>query len=139
MIYGHIALVGLAMVAFSANAAPVQFQAALSGASEAPATSSPGTGTLTGTLDPDTHAFNYTLNYTGLTGTATAAHIHGPAAAGANAPVLVPFASPAAGATGMVTLTDAQQAALMAGQTYANVHTAANPGGEIRGQIARVP
>jgi len=131
-------LAGLSALALSACAAPMQFQAALNGASESPRTNSAGTGTLTATLYPDTHAFSYTLNYSGLSGPATAAHVHGPAAPGANAGVMVPFPSPAAGATGMITLTEAQQATIVGGQAYTNVHTAANPGGEIRGQIARV-
>ena len=53
------------------------------------------------------------------------AHIHGPAAPGANAPVLVPFSSPGTSPIkGTATLTDAQEQDLMDGKTYANVHTA---------------
>ncbi len=114
------------------------FQSALSGAQEVPATASRGTGTMTATLYPDTRALNYTVEYAGLSGPATAAHIHGPAAMGANGPVAVPFATAATPIKGSATLTPAQEDALIAGQTYVNVHTAANPGGEIRGQIARV-
>lgn len=141
MNYKKTMLIGamLGLAGLSACAQPMDFQAALAAKQESPPTASAGTGTLTGRLYPDTHAFTYTLAYIGLTGPATAAHIHGPAVAGANAGVLVPFSSTASGATGTVTLTDAQQDALVAGKTYTNVHTAANPGGEIRGQIARVP
>ena len=64
-----------------------------------------------------------------------AAHIHGPAEPGANAPPVVPFANAASPISGTATLTDAQAADLMAGKYYVNVHTAANRGGEIRGQI----
>ena len=57
---------------------------------------------------------------------------------GANAGVLVPFSSPGTSPIkGTATLTDAQEQDLMDGKTYANVHTAANPGGEIRGQITK--
>jgi hypothetical protein len=63
------------------------------------------------------------------------AHFHGPAAAGANAGVVLPFANPASPIEGQATLTPAQAADLSAGKWYANVHTAANPGGEIRGQM----
>ena len=63
----------------------------------------------------------------------------GPAAAGANAGVAVPIGSnPASPSTGSVTLTDAQMKDLEAGNWYANVHTEANKGGEIRGQLMRV-
>jgi hypothetical protein len=66
-----------------------------------------------------------------------AAHIHGPAEPGANAPPVVPFANAASPITGTATLTDVQAADLAAGKWYVNVHTAANRGGEIRGQIVK--
>ena len=78
----------------------------------------------------------WTVNYSGLTGPATGAHFHGPAAISENAGVVVPLTgSLASPITGSATLTDAQAADLMAGKWYFNVHTAANPGGEIRGQV----
>jgi hypothetical protein len=53
-------------------------------------------------------------------------------------PIIVPLCGPChSPVSGMATLTAAQIAALKAGKTYANVHTAKNPGGEIRGQITR--
>jgi len=111
------------------------FAGALSGAQEVPATRSAGTGTVSAKIYPTTKAMTYRVEYAGLTGPATAAHFHGPAGPGANAGVIVPFAAAASPITGGATLTDAQLADVMAGKWYANVHTAANPGGEIRGQI----
>ncbi len=96
---------------------------------------STGKGAGTFTYDPATHALSYTVTYEGLTGPAVAAHIHGPAEPGANGPPVVPFANAATPITGTATLTDAQAADLAAGKWYVNVHTAANKGGEIRGQI----
>jgi CHRD domain len=96
---------------------------------------STGKGAGTFTYDPATHLLTYNVTYEGLTGPAAAAHIHGPADPGANAPPVVPFASAASPITGTATLTDAQAADLAAGKWYVNVHTAANRGGEIRGQI----
>jgi len=68
------------------------------------------------------------------------AHFHGPAAPGANAPpvVPVPAANLANPMTGTATLDDGQIADLKAGKWYFNIHTAANPGGEIRGQLPAV-
>ena len=96
---------------------------------------STGKGTGTFTYDPATHTLTYNVSYEGLTGPAVAAHIHGPADPGANGPPVVPFANAASPITGTATLTDAQAAELAAGKYYVNVHTAANKGGEIRGQI----
>ena len=88
------------------------------------------------TLNTATKELTYTLTFDNLTGPATAAHFHGPAAAGANAGVVVPLGNnPTSPIHGSKTLTDAQIADLEAGKWYVNVHTAANPGGEIRGQV----
>lgn len=96
---------------------------------------SSGKGAGTFSYDPGTHVLSYNVTYEGLSGPAAAAHIHGPAGPGENAPPVVPFANAASPITGTVTLTDAQAADLAAGKWYVNVHTAANRGGEIRGQI----
>jgi hypothetical protein len=100
-----------------------------------PGVTSGGKGTGSFTLDPMTKVLSYTVTYENLSGPAIAAHIHGPAAVGANAGVVVPFANAASPITGTATLTDAQIAELTAGMYYVNIHTAANKGGEIRGQI----
>ena len=78
----------------------------------------------------------WTVTYSGTTGPVTAGHFHGPAAAGANAGVVLPFTgSMASPIQGSATLTQAQVDQLKAGLWYVNLHTAANPGGEIRGQV----
>src|SRR6185295_1748531 len=78
----------------------------------------------------------WTVTYSGLSGPVTAGHFHGPAPAGANAGVVVPFTgSMASPIEGTATLTDAQMADLVAGKWYANLHTAASPGGEFHGQV----
>jgi hypothetical protein len=76
-------------------------------------------------------------SYSGLTGDATMAHFHGPAEPGKNAPVIVPFKQITTPFEGTATLTDAQAADFLAGRWYVNVHTAVNPGGEIRGQVTK--
>ena len=101
-----------------------------------PPTTSTGSGDVLATLDTATKKLSYTMTYMGLTGPATAAHFHGPPPLSANAGVAVPIGMPPADpATGTVTLTDAQMKDLEAGKWYANVHTEANKGGEIRGQM----
>ncbi len=128
---------GCAMLV-SACAQPVNLQTTLTGSQEVPRTASLGNGTVVAKLQPDTRALIYTIEYVGLTGPVTAAHIHGPAAAGANGPVMVPFVAGPSPIKGSATLTQAQVDALMAGQTYVNLHTAANPGGEVRGQMPAI-
>ncbi|GGP26589.1 CHRD domain-containing protein [Silvimonas amylolytica] len=126
----------LAFTASAALAAKLTYSATLNAASEVPPKESDGTGIVQVEYDTDSKVMNYTVNYSGLTGPATAAHFHGPAAAGVNAPPVVPLKgallSPIEGSA---TLTDEQAKELQGGQIYFNIHTAANPGGEIRGQL----
>jgi len=108
----------------------------LSGAQEVPPKPGSGAGTVVTSLNKETKTLRWTVTYSGLSGPVTAGHFHGPAPAGANAGVVVPFTgSMASPIEGTATLTDAQMADLVAGKWYANLHTAANPGGEIRGQV----
>ncbi|MET0543587.1 MAG: CHRD domain-containing protein [Variovorax sp.] len=113
----------------------VRLGGTLSGAQEVPAVNTAGTGTLEAVYDKSTRKLGYSVTYSGLTGPATAAHLHGPAAPGQNAGVAVPFANAANPIKGEATLTEAQAAELLAGRWYVNVHTSAHPGGEIRGQV----
>jgi hypothetical protein len=126
----------------------------LSPANEVPAVvNSTGSGNaISGgiTFDTDTSTLAFALGYgsaagfTDLTGAATGVHIHGPAAAGAEASVLFDLASlhfPAATPTkggvvyGSIVYTPTQAASLLNNLNYVNVHTTANPDGEIRGQL----
>ena len=126
------------LLASGAHAASLQYHAILTGASEVPAVATKGSGELFATLDTATKQLRYTLSVTGLSGPAAAAHFHGPAAAGANAGVAVPITGDLANpVSATATLTDAQIADLAAGKWYVNVHTAANKGGEIRGQVMK--
>ena len=123
------------------QAAQMKFKADMNGASEVPPTTTSGKGTVTATYDPATKVLTWEGNFSGLSGPATAAHFHGPAEVGKNAAPAVwisekgqNLASPF---KGTATLTDAQAADLEKGLWYANVHTEANKGGEIRGQIVK--
>lgn len=109
----------------------------LTSAAEVPPNNSPGKGTADVTYDTTSKILTWKVTYSGLTGPATMAHFHGPAEAGKNAAVVIPLKDTASGAEGSATLTDAQAADLMAGKMYINVHTEANKGGEIRGQVSK--
>ena len=136
---GAALAVGLAAFAGGPALAEVlHYKVALTSAAETPPHDSKGTGTLNATYDTDTKALEWTIDYSGLTGPAIAAHFHGPAPAGKAAPIEVgltgDLSSPIKGSA---TLTDAQAKDLMDGMMYFNIHTAANKGGEIRGQMEK--
>jgi Cu/Zn superoxide dismutase len=127
-------------------AAPaVKFSANLTGAQQVPPVASSGTGTGTVQLNATENQITVDLTFSGLSSNANAAHIHGPAAAGANAGVLFDFSgvTPAATSgtipTQTFAITAAQVTQLKAGQFYFNIHTGNFGGGEIRGQIALAP
>ena len=139
-LFAALAVTAVVALAGPASAAEKKLSATLDGKSEVPATTSSGTGTATMTYDDASKKLTWHVKYSGLSGPATAAHFHGPAEAGKNAGVAVAIPNIAAGASGnevegSATLTDAQAADLLAGKYYVNIHTAANPGGEIRGQV----
>ena len=134
------AALGLSVCGTVLAADTTAFEAKLSGTSEVPANASPGSGTLEASLDKQTSVLNWTVTYSGLTGPVKAGHFHGPAMVGANAGVALGFTgSVESPVKGSATLTDAQVADLMAGKWYVNLHTAANPGGEVRGQVMPTP
>ena len=106
----------------------------LTGASEVPAVSTSASGSGWVRVNED-HAVTAKIVVVGMVPTASHIHI---AAAGANGPVIVPFVKEGdytfvapAGAR----LSDEQYEALKAGKLYVNVHSARNPGGEIRAQL----
>jgi hypothetical protein len=142
---------------------PIPLSASLRGFDEVPAITSFGTGTLTATLSGDLTELTWELEYSGLSGTVTQAHIHvaQPGVNGGimvffctnlgNGPVGTPNCPPSGTLNGTFTEDDivagaaAQgvpagnffrfQRALRQGMAYANVHSDRFPGGEIRGQI----
>jgi Cu/Zn superoxide dismutase len=137
-----VALLGLTT---RSQAAATTYKATLNATSEVPPNQSPATGTATVTYDDSTKTVTWEGTFTGLSGPATAAHIHGPAEAGKNAGVIVPMSQAGTPFTspfkGSMQLADdkagALASALTAGQAYVNIHTDANKGGEIRGQLAK--
>ncbi len=132
-----IGVLAAVLVWGNARADTIRFKADIAAA---PGVTSAGKGSATAALDTATKTLTWDVTYSGLSGPVVAAHIHGPAAPGANAPIVVPFTGDLASPIkGSATLTDAQIADLEAGKWYVNLHTAANKGGEVRGQLVRSP
>lgn len=126
------------LTAGSARAEIIHFAATLTGAEEVPANATAGRGQLTAELETMEKTLTYRVSYSGLTGPAVAAHFHGPAAPGANAPPTIVMQSAVSPISGAALLTRDQADDLLAGKWYFNIHTQANPGGEIRGQLKNV-
>jgi len=132
---------------FDNDGAPVAqrtFVAILNGANEVPPVTTSASGTSTVILSPDETSALVSLNFTGLSSPQTAAHLHGPAAPGNNAPgTILDLDQPLGQVSNLLWniqpvggLSVLQQVvALKSGQIYANVHTANNPSGEIRGWL----
>ena len=128
-------LAATALLTAPAIAQETKFMAMLSGAEEVPPVETAATGSGNITWNSETKELSWTVDFSGLSGPATAAHFHGPADPGANAGPVITFEDLESPAEGKVTLTDEQAADLAAGKWYVNVHTAAHPDGEIRGQV----
>jgi hypothetical protein len=128
------ALLALFLSLSSFASAQITLVARLTGAQETPPTASTGTGLAVLTLDASKTHLTYDLAVSGLTDI-TASHIHR-GATGVAGPIVIPItAGPFSYATATVAVTPDEVDDLLSGNMYVNVHTAANPGGEIRGQI----
>lgn len=113
-----------------------------SGTQEVPQVTTAGTGTITAVYDADINKLDYTITWTGLSGTLTNMHFHGPADATVSAGVQIGITGWPTTVTGSVTssamLDDTQEADLLAGKWYYNIHTTFKGSGEIRGNMTAV-
>ncbi len=124
----------------TATATPscLTYQVGIDGGQEVPSNGSAATGSAAITVDTAANTLSYNITFSGLSAAETSAHIHGFAPPGANAGVLhaLPLGSPK---IGVYNYNQADEANILAGLTYINIHSANFPGGEIRGQIAGTP
>jgi len=136
---GFIGFVALSTILFytpqMAAAATTNFVASLDGSQEVPPNIVPGNGTGSFQYDDATKMLSFNIEFSGLSGPETGAHIHGPALPGVDGSLIFPLpsGSPKVGSVGP--LTPSQEVELFDGLLYVNVHSLSFPGGEIRGQI----
>jgi hypothetical protein len=112
----------------------ITYNVVLEGAQETPPLAVTGTGSGTAVVNTVANSISLNLAFSGLTGAATAAHLHGPANRGAAAGVKINIGTTSP-ITNVVTYSEADEADILAGRWYVNIHTAAHPGGELRGQL----
>lgn len=158
-----IAIATLSLGLAAPAAAVTTFSTTLLGTNENPPVVSGGVGLGGLVLADDMNSFTVTIDYSGLSSAAVAGHVHCCSPIGSNAPVAIGFTVPGGVAgtiMGTYNLLDMSiysgaflsasggtaagarttfLAGLTSGLAYLNVHTAANPGGEIRGQLGAVP
>ena len=132
--------IALLLAAMPAQATVHNFVINLDGLQETPPVATPGTGTGTATLDDVTNFFEWEYSFQDLIGTTTDAHFHGPAAigvgpAGIRLGVSFPAGVTSGSDSGSAILDNTQEAELLAGLWYLNIHSTFRPGGEIRGQV----
>lgn len=136
-------------LAGAANATSYTISAILDGLQEVPANVTTGTGTMTGTYDDVTNFLTWSGSFSDLIGTTTDAHFHGPAAVGVAAGVQIHITAAGGGDTfplgvtsglfsGDATITETQEAQLLGGLWYINIHSTFDTSGEIRGQLSAV-
>lgn len=142
-------IITAAALAGAAIAAPASafvhvFDFGLDGLQEVPPVATPATGFATVTYDDQSNLLSWTITYSGLIGSTTAAHFHGNALPGFPAGVVLDIPSNSGGnlfspIIGSATITSIQGTDLVAGLWYINIHSTAFPNGEIRGQVVPTP
>ena len=135
----------LALAASPASATLINLTASHDGAQETPPVVTAGTGSMSITYDDVTNALSWTGSFSGLTGTTTDAHFHlwapgvgpGPITVATNAGSgdIFPLGVTSGNFSGSATITNTQEAQLLAGLWYHNIHSSFRTGGEIRGQV----
>jgi len=147
-VYGLILITMLCFVGNSQAAHLIDLNFSLSpDQTDPPATFPNGTTLPSGfamvQVNTTDNTISWEIDYQDLTGQLTAAHFHGPAALGSNASPQISITSGAQSATGTLSgsasITDTQKTDVLSGLWYLNFHAAANPAGELRGQVVNIP
>jgi hypothetical protein len=133
---GAIALIIAAAIS-PARGEILTLSAELKGSNEVPPNNSPATGKAEAKFDTNSRALTWTITFANTTGPLVGAHFHGPAEPGKNAGIVLHFRTLTSPIEGTATISEGQAADLLAGKWYANLHTAAHPGGELRGQMVK--
>lgn len=143
-----IAAVGLFIFSSCKPEYPVVYTATnlpLEGSQEVPANNTTGNGTMDVSYNKETRTLSYTVRWNSLTGNVSQAHIHGTAPKGVSAGILQDWTTsiaktPSGTYSGTVLIDGVvfNEEDLLLGRYYVNIHTAAYPGGEIRGQIEKL-
>jgi hypothetical protein len=143
MLRATFALIALLAAPAPALATIINLTASLDGLQEVPVVVTTGTGSAVLTFDDVSKLLSWNISFSGLIGTTTNAHFHGPAAAGVSAGVRlglsVPLGVTFGNIVGSATLSAPNEAELLAGLWYINIHSTFKGGGEIRGQVLTVP
>jgi hypothetical protein len=112
------------------------YTARMFGANEVPAVASPGVGLASFFLSQNNTKLEYKIVVNNLSGAIANAHLHfGAAGRGGGVAYPLAFTATSNVLSGVVDVNAAFIDSLNAGNIYANIHTAANGGGEIRGQL----
>jgi len=130
----------VALLPLSARAEFVEFAVTIDGFQASVETTATGSGTVL--LNTTLNVLHWSIDYQNLSGPLTAAHFHG--AAGICEPAGVQLgisgAGPATGSImGSAAISPQQEADLLTGLWYVNLHTELNPAGEARGQVVPTP
>lgn len=124
---------GIAGALSPAWAEEMMFSTELTGAAQVPPVETEATGTAEVTVDTEAMTVSWTMTTEGLSGDPVAAHFHGPAGPEETAPPVIDISENMM--EGSAEITAEQMQMIQDGMTYINVHTEANPDGEIRGQV----
>ncbi len=127
---------GFVLAAVTAGrAGTITLAAHLLGGSAVPANASDAFADAEFGYDSQTRQLDYYVNYDGVA--PTRVDLHGPAGAGETAPSVLSFPLSGSPINGKLTLSEDQAQMLLSGRMYLDIHSAAYPQGEIRGQVAK--